>query len=109
MVPQYWSLLLLPLTVLAAPILEGTTVKAAAACAPMMVIFARGTTELGTLGTVAGPPLMAALGKSVGAQNLKMTGVPYPADIPGFLVGGDVNGSKMMFVSSIPYHQRINY
>lgn len=98
---QSLSLLLLPLTALAAPILEGTgNVKAAAgACAPMMLIFARGTTETGTMGTVAGPPLVAALGKAVGASNVATQGVPYPADIPGFLAGGDAGGSKMMYVS----------
>ncbi|ESZ98831.1 cutinase precursor [Sclerotinia borealis F-4128] len=99
---QYLSLLLLPLTVLAAPLLEGNNetrkVKAAAstACAPMMVIFARGTTETGTLGTVAGPPLVAALGIAVGANNMAVQGVPYPANIPGFLAGGDAAGSKTM-------------
>ncbi|THV47036.1 hypothetical protein BGAL_0340g00060 [Botrytis galanthina] len=97
-VSQSLSLLLLPLTALAAPILEGTgNVKAAAgACAPMMLIFARGTTETGPLGTVAGPPLVAALGIAVGAGNMAAQGVPYPADIPGFLAGGDAAGSKMM-------------
>lgn len=102
-VPQYLSFLLLPLTVLAAPILEdgkaiGNVRAAATACAPMMVVFARGTTETGTLGTVAGPPLVSALGKAVGASNVAVQGVPYPADIPGFLAGGDANGSKMMYV-----------
>ncbi|CAD6441538.1 41439ca5-de77-4b9d-94bc-f58bb9fa23c7 [Sclerotinia trifoliorum] len=100
--PQYLTLLLLPISVLATPILRGSSgnVKAAAgasACAPMMLIFARGTTETGTLGTVAGPPLVAALGQVAGgASKVAAQGVPYPADIPGFLAGGDANGSKMM-------------
>ncbi|KAJ8069819.1 hypothetical protein OCU04_000234 [Sclerotinia nivalis] len=101
--PQYLSLLLLPISVLATPIIKGSNgtgnVKAAAgtsACAPMMLIFARGTTETGTLGTVVGPPLVAALGQAVGASKVAAQGVPYPADIPGFLAGGDSNGSKMM-------------
>ncbi|KAB8302332.1 hypothetical protein EYC80_005764 [Monilinia laxa] len=99
MVSQYLSLLLLPLAVMAAPVLEGGLAgnnKAAAGCAPMMVIFARGTTEPAPIGTVAGPPLMKALSSAVGAGNVAMQGVPYPADIPGFLAGGDANGSKMM-------------
>lgn len=103
MVSQYLSLLLLPLAVMAAPVLEGGLTgnnKAAGGCAPMMVIFARGTTEPAPIGTVAGPPLMQALSAAVGPGNVAMQGVPYPADIPGFLAGGDPNGSKMMYVSS---------
>ncbi|RAL63474.1 hypothetical protein DID88_003894 [Monilinia fructigena] len=104
MVSQYLSLLLLPLAVMAAPVLEGGLTgnnKAAAGCAPMMVIFARGTTEPAPIGTVAGPPLMKALSSAVGAGNVAMQGVPYPADIPGFLAGGmqteGFNGQKCRY------------
>lgn len=37
-----------------------------------------------------------ALSKIVGVNNLAVQGVDYPADIPGFLAGGDANGSKTM-------------
>lgn len=60
------------------------------------VIFARGTTESGNVGTVAGPPFFQSLAKSVGAQNLAVQGVPYAADVPGFLAGGDKTGSTAM-------------
>lgn len=69
---------------------------AGSACKAMTVIFARGTTEQGNVGTLTGPPFFAALEKTVGAGNLAVQGVEYPADIPGFLAGGDANGSKAM-------------
>ncbi|GKT56441.1 carbohydrate esterase family 5 protein [Colletotrichum tofieldiae] len=64
-------------------------------CKSMIVIFARGTTEGGNVGTIAGPPFFQALSTQVGG-NLAVQGVEYPADIPGFLAGGDANGSQMM-------------
>jgi cutinase len=65
-------------------------------CKAMTVIFARGTTETGNVGTLAGPPFFNALEASVGAGNVAVQGVDYPADIPGFLAGGDAGGSKTM-------------
>lgn len=66
-------------------------------CKAMTVLFARGTTELGNMGSVAGPPFVSAVGKMMGgAQNLAVQGIAYPADIPGFLAGGDAAGSKLM-------------
>ncbi len=62
----------------------------------MTVIFARGTTEQGNVGTLSGPPFFDALSKVIGVKNLAVQGVVYPADIPGFLAGGDANGSKNM-------------
>ncbi|KAF6806941.1 cutinase [Colletotrichum sojae] len=66
------------------------------ACKSMIVIFARGTTEGGNVGTIAGPPFFQSLAGMVGADNLAVQGVEYPADIPGFLAGGDANGSQEM-------------
>jgi cutinase len=84
-------------------------------CKAMTVIFARGvsspsplnlphettnshsqTTEQGNVGTLTGPPFFAALAQVVGINNLAVQGVDYPADIPGFLAGGDANGSMTM-------------
>ncbi|KAH6656629.1 cutinase [Truncatella angustata] len=64
-------------------------------CKGMTVIFARGTTEAGNVGSVAGPPFFQALSSKVGGD-LAVQGVEYPADIPGFLAGGDAAGSKKM-------------
>ena len=66
------------------------------ACKPMTILFARGTTEQGNVGSLAGPPFFQAVGAAMGAQNLAVQGVDYPADIPGFLAGGDAAGSKLM-------------
>lgn len=65
-------------------------------CAQNIVIFARGTTEPGNVGTLTGPPFFQALAQQVGADNLAIQGVDYAADIPGFLAGGDAAGSQTM-------------
>ncbi|KUJ10472.1 carbohydrate esterase family 5 protein [Mollisia scopiformis] len=65
-------------------------------CKAMTVVFARGTTETGNVGTLAGPPFFSALQQQVGASNVAVQGVDYPADIPGFLAGGDKAGSALM-------------
>lgn len=65
-------------------------------CKQMTVLFARGTTEGGNMGSLAGPPFVQAVGQMVGADNLAVQGIDYPADIPGFLAGGDAGGSQLM-------------
>ncbi|KAF2181599.1 carbohydrate esterase family 5 protein [Zopfia rhizophila CBS 207.26] len=65
-------------------------------CKDVTVLFARGTTEAGNMGTVAGPPFVQAIGQMMGAQNVAVQGIDYPADIPGFLAGGDAEGSALM-------------
>ncbi|KAJ7693861.1 hypothetical protein B0H17DRAFT_1132245 [Mycena rosella] len=45
------------------------------------------------LGIAAGRPLQTALKTALGGKSLLFTGVDYPADIPGFLEGGDAQGS----------------
>lgn len=65
-------------------------------CKQMIVVFARGTTEPAPIGIIAGPPLKSALQSTLGAGNVDFQGVDYPADIAGFLAGGDAGGSKAM-------------
>lgn len=65
-------------------------------CKSYTVIFARGTTEPGNVGTLAGPPFFQALASLVGAGNLAVQGVDYPATVAGFLEGGDPAGSATM-------------
>lgn len=67
-------------------------------CAAMTVIFARGTTEPGNVGLVAGPPFFDALSQMMGAGQVTVQGVDYGASIEGFLVGGDKAGSQTMLV-----------
>ena len=65
-------------------------------CRPVTVIFARGTVELGNVGSLAGPPFFNALGAAVGFQNVGIQGVPYPATIGGYLSGGDRGGARTL-------------
>jgi cutinase len=92
------SFLILPTATLAA--LTSSTqndVTNGSGCKAMTVLFARGTTETGNMGTIAGPPFVSAVGKMMGgATNVAVQGIQYPADIPGFLAGGDAAGSKLM-------------
>jgi len=81
----------LTLPAFSAPTLEGRQ-----ACADVIVFFARGTTEPAPIGTVVGPPLEAALTALLDGRSLSFQGVDYPADIPGFLEGGDPAGSQNM-------------
>ncbi|KAF3938872.1 Cutinase [Dactylella cylindrospora] len=67
-------------------------------CKPFTLIFARGTTELGNLGGIVGPPLVSELQKILpgGSSALAVQGVNYPANVAGFLAGGDSQGSSDM-------------
>ena len=65
-------------------------------CKPVTVIFARGTIELGNVGALVGPPFFNALGAAIGAQNVGVQGVPYPASIWGYLSGGSADGGKTL-------------
>ena len=62
-------------------------------CKPVTVIFARGTVELGNVGSLAGPPFFNALDVAIGAENVGVQGVDYPATIEGYLEGGDPGGA----------------
>jgi cutinase len=66
------------------------------ACAAVTVIFARGTTEPGNVGVLAGPPFFNALKNKIGAGNVAVQGVSYPASVEGFLLGGDDGGAQTM-------------
>ncbi|KAF2238429.1 carbohydrate esterase family 5 protein [Viridothelium virens] len=57
------------------------------ACKPTSFIFARGTTETGNLGETVGPALVKDLQQMLGAGNVAVQGVNYPADIAGAAEG----------------------
>ncbi|KAL9101771.1 MAG: hypothetical protein Q9163_003018 [Psora crenata] len=65
-------------------------------CKPVTVIFARGTIELGNVGSTTGPPFFNALDVIMGADNLAVQGVNYPATILGYLGGGDKGGAQKL-------------
>ena len=70
------------------------------ACRAVTVIYARGTTQEGNVGSAdsEGPTFFNALASRLGGTSrLAIQGVTYPADIFGFLAGGDANGATTMF------------
>jgi cutinase len=67
-------------------------------CRRVTLIYARGTTQAGNVGDSAavGPIFFNNLAQRIGAANLAVQGVDYPANVFGFLAGGDANGSRLM-------------
>ncbi|KAL9623499.1 MAG: hypothetical protein Q9160_002179 [Pyrenula sp. 1 TL-2023] len=66
------------------------------ACRAITVIFARGTTESGNVGSIVGPPFLQALNSRLGANNIAAQGVNYPATVAGYLAGGDRGGAATL-------------
>lgn len=71
-------------------------ITSGSACKALTVIFARGTTETGNVGTITGPPFFQALYRNIGSSKVALQGVDYPASIQDFLAGGDNGGSQTM-------------
>ncbi|KAF4448635.1 cutinase precursor [Fusarium austroafricanum] len=65
-------------------------------CKDVTVIFARGTTEMGNVGTAAGPPFFQALAEQLGSDKLAVQGVDYAASVGGIMQMGDKAGSEKM-------------
>lgn len=65
-------------------------------CKPVTVIFARGTSEAGNVGSIAGPPFFNALGARIGYGNVAVQGVDYAASVAGYLEGGDPAGASTL-------------
>lgn len=76
--------------------LSSTRNELSGACGQVTVIFARGTTEAGNVGSIAGPPFFNALEDELGSAAVVIQGVAYPADIAGFLAGGSRAGASTM-------------
>ncbi|KAL0579933.1 hypothetical protein V5O48_002104 [Marasmius crinis-equi] len=87
------SALALISSVLSAPLEERQT-----ACADVMVIYARGTTQQSPIGDPAsvGALFRDDIKSLLGSRTLSFQGVDYPADVAGFLAGGDAQGSRTM-------------
>jgi len=69
-------------------------------CRPITVIWARGTTQSGNVGepNSEGPVFFNAIAARVGGiSRLAIQGVTYPANILGFLAGGDAAGATTMY------------
>lgn len=65
-------------------------------CTDVTVIHARGTMEPFPIGLGVGPPFRDALQAALGSKTLTFQGVDYPANILGFLGGGDSKGAATM-------------
>lgn len=65
-------------------------------CKAVTVIWARGTTEPGNVGVLVGPPFFNALKSRIGGGNVAIQGVPYNADVEGFLEGGSPGAENTM-------------
>ena len=60
-------------------------------CKPVTLIFARGTSELGNIGQIVGPPFVVALEKEFGKGNIAVQGVnDYPAVTEDYCTGGEI-------------------
>lgn len=58
-------------------------------CRAVTMLFARGTFEPPPLGIICGPPTATGLQKALGANNITVQGVDYPAAVQSnFLPGG---------------------
>ncbi|KAH7065428.1 cutinase [Macrophomina phaseolina] len=53
------------------------------ACKPVTLIFARGTTEMGNMGSVVGPGFASALKQQLGEDKVAVQGVDYAASAGG--------------------------
>lgn len=65
-----------------------------AGCQELTFIFARGTTEMGNMGSVVGPPVANQLASLTG-NKVTVQGVDYPADAAGNAMMGASGGPKM--------------
>ncbi|KAF2820086.1 cutinase-domain-containing protein [Ophiobolus disseminans] len=64
-------------------------------CTDMTIIFARGTGEMGNVGTVSGPPMFRAIRQKLGNNRVTVQGVGYPADAAGNASQGGTGGKTM--------------
>lgn len=63
-------------------------------CAGTMLLYGRGTAEGGNVGLLVGPAFAEAIAAK--GVDLAVQGINYPADVPGYLAGGDKGGSQLM-------------
>ncbi|KAF2440484.1 carbohydrate esterase family 5 protein [Karstenula rhodostoma CBS 690.94] len=64
-------------------------------CTGLTVIFARGTSEMGNVGTISGPPMFKSLRSKLGDGKVTIQGVTYPADAAGNANMGASGGPEM--------------
>ncbi|KAK0748955.1 cutinase-2 [Schizothecium vesticola] len=78
----------------------GSTAKefTVSGCRPVIMFFARGSTEIGNMGTVCGPPTANGLKSALGADNIAVEGIDYAALVSTNLLpgGADLVGIREM-------------
>ncbi|KAK4638306.1 Cutinase [Fulvia fulva] len=72
-----------------------STTSADGSCKSVTLLFARGTGETGTMGSVIGPPLASALESQLGADKVASEGVDYAASAGGNANLGASGGPAM--------------
>lgn len=93
---------LLSLLSIAAAQATGSTATdvAKGVCKPVTLIFARGTSEQGNMGTIVGPQFANAMIALMGADQVAVQGVDYPANVAGAISGATnprgAQGAKTM-------------
>jgi hypothetical protein len=92
MKPLTTLLLLFPLQVLSSPTPIQTRQSSSTenglctdSCKTLTLIFARGTNEAGNVGSIAGPPFLAALRADLGTDKVTVQGVDYSATVAGYV------------------------
>jgi len=67
-------------------------------CRPVIFFWARGSTELGNMGSTVGPPTGEGLKRAFGGSNVAVEGIDYPALISTNLLpgGADLGGIREM-------------
>jgi len=88
MLPLTFMIVFAALQTLASPTAKLHERQAGGGCKKVHFIFARGSTEPGTMGSTVGPAFTRALSSKFGAANVASEGVQYPADISGAFSGG---------------------
>lgn len=63
------------------------------ACRRVTVIFGRGSGQPGNVGSIVGPPFFDALVSRLGASNVAIQGVNYPASYEEAAAGGSKEGT----------------
>ncbi|KAI0133750.1 cutinase-domain-containing protein [Xylariales sp. AK1849] len=81
----------------ASPVPQSTS---AADCKTYTVLFARGTSETGTLGTIVGPGLQTSVETALGTANVVFEGVTYAADIAGITAEATGSGPGSVAMNS---------
>ncbi|KAM0723824.1 hypothetical protein Q7P37_000814 [Cladosporium fusiforme] len=75
--------------------LTSDDVKNRAACTDLTFIFARGSTERGTMGSSVGPALANQLIKTLGRDRVSVQGVDYTATVNSNVLRGSEGGKVM--------------